>query len=300
MRTLAFVFGAALLLATAAYWLGWGRRTTWQAATGWDQLSDAELDWQQASAASYAARPNAPILSWAGHATLCIEWAGLRLLADPVAANCVKVAPRLFSEPVLDVAASCDAVLLTHAHMDHMDNATLEQLPPSRIILPAGSERFLSAAVKLKHAIVPIQWGQPLQMGAVEIVAVPAVHGGWRYPWQRGLFACGYVIRLNGEVLYLAGDTATGPHFQQIRDAYAPQYAVLPIGAYSPEWFLRQRHLNPDEALAAAEELGSEYVIPYHFGTYRLSLEPEAEPLPRFARAAYAQQKKWLLPIAER
>lgn len=297
MRIVWIVFFVLAGGLAAAWWLGWARSSNWQQATGWAQVLPAERAWLARGQQSYATQSNAPVLNWEGHATLRIDWGGVRLVTDPVVTGRVKVAPRLFPEPLLDTTAAFDVVLISHAHMDHLDNASLAQLAPTRIILPAGSQRFLSEPVRRKHQLIPIHVGDSISVGAVEIVAVEAAHGGWRYPWQRGLFACGYVIRYGGESLYVAGDTAQGSHFKLIAASYAPRYAVLPIGAFSPEWFLRKRHLNPEEAIDAASILGAEYVIPYHFGTFRLSLEPPLEPLPRFARVAYERGQKWIFPV---
>ena len=286
-------------LGSFTMWLGWGRLKTWVECSGWSKLSAEEKAWARDGEAAFDACNHGPDLSWLGHATMRIEWAGQCLITDPVSSKRVKVAPRLFEKPRVDDALPVDAILISHAHMDHLDPATLERLPPSRLLLPKGSERFLSDAVRARHTVVPVRMGVPMVLGDLEIIPVPARHGGWRYPWQRGLFACGYMIRHSGESLYLAGDTAQGAHFESIREAYHPRYAVLPIGAYAPECFLRSRHLNPDEALDAAQQLQAEYVIPYHFGTFRLSLEPVDEPLRRFAAAALVRSQKWFLPVAD-
>jgi L-ascorbate metabolism protein UlaG (beta-lactamase superfamily) len=288
---------AVFFLAAFSVWLGWGRQGEWSVVSGWANISKPERHWADQSVAAYGDLENHPTLDWVGHATLLVEWGGKRLVTDPVNSCCVNVAPRLFAEPVLSDTEPLDAILLSHAHMDHLDNATLERLRPTRLFLPAGSERFLSDAVRTRHEVVLIQLWEPTQLGALEIISVPAQHGGWRYPWQKGLFACGYVVRHGDESLYIAGDTAAGAHFKEIRSRYAPRYTVLPIGAYSPEWFLRSRHLNPEEALDAAAQVGAEYVVPYHFGTFRLSLEPVDEPLRRFASKALQREQKWFLSM---
>lgn len=286
-----------LCLSALGVWLGWGRVGDWQQVSGWSALSEDELSWECSSASGFSHIETHPDLKWLGHATVQIDWGGLRLLSDPLRSSRVKVAPRLFDRPILDPANSVDVILITHAHMDHLDNDTLVEMAPSRILLPAGTERFLSEAVRTRHQVIPLQFGDVFELGAVEIIPVTARHGGWRYPWQRGLFACGYVVRCAGQALYVAGDSATGAHFAEIGKAYQPRYAVLPIGAYSPQWFLKSRHLNPEEALAAAAELGAEFVIPYHFGTLRLSLEPVDEPLRRFSAVALRRKQKWILPV---
>jgi L-ascorbate metabolism protein UlaG (beta-lactamase superfamily) len=297
MRYLFWILLVLSAFVAFATWLGWGRRGEWSQVIGWSAMTSAPRNWAVQSAASYEALENRPELKWLGHATLEIEWAGLRLVTDPVNSERVKVAPRLFKEPVLQDDEALDAILLSHAHMDHLDNATLERLLSTRLFLPAGTECFLSEAVLRRHEIVRVELWEPIQLGALRIIPVPAAHGGWRYPWQKGLFACGYVVQQGTDSLYVAGDTAAGAPFEEIRARYAPRYAVLPIGAYSPEWFLRCRHLNPEEALAAATELGAEYLIPYHFGTFRLSLEPVDQPLRRFAAAARQRAQKWFLPL---
>lgn len=299
MRWRLCISAIVLVVLGFVLWLGWGRSGQWAEVTGWSSLSPEERAWALRSNADYHELENRPELEWFGHATLQLEWGGVRLVSDPVNSSRVKVAPRLFEEPILSDAPAVDAVLLSHAHMDHMDNATLERLAPTRLYLPAGSERFLSEAVRARHEVQPVQIGEPFRLGDLELTPVTARHGGWRYPWQQGLFACGYVIRHGDEALYLTGDTALGEHFEAIRSKYSPRYAVLPIGAYSPEWFLRSRHLNPEEALQAAQALGAEFVIPYHFGTFRLSLESVDGPLRWWAASALMQEQKWLLPVKQ-
>lgn len=291
----AFLVIVAALLLGFAYWLGWGRQQAWETATGWSEIPEEERQFCEASDAAWHSMPSAPELTWLGHATIQVEWGGVRCVVDPVAAGRVKVAPRMFDAPRLDLTESYDFVALTHAHMDHLDLATLEALPATRILIPSGTDRFLSKKVMETHQVQLVKVGEVVQVGALEVVVVPAAHGGWRYPWQRGLFACGYIFRVNGEALYVAGDTAMGPHFNTISEAYHPRYAVLPIGAYSPQWFLQCRHLNPEEALDVAAQMGVEFVIPYHFGTYRLSLEPMVEPLSRFSHEALKRAQQWTL-----
>lgn len=292
---IALILAAALCL----YALGWGQTQPWHRATGWDRLPERLRARVMEKAAFYQADALAPTFFWWGHATMEIHWGGQRIVTDPVAGGRVSLAPRWFDDLILDASREFDLICLTHAHMDHLDNGTLERLPPTRIVLPNGSERFLSEEVRSRHTIIPLNIGETYRLGELEVSPVPARHGGWRYPWQRGLFACGYIVRHDGAAIYLAGDTAMGEHFKSIGADYAPRYAVLPIGAYSPQWFLRSRHLNPDEALDAAAALGADRVIPYHFGTYRLSLEPVDAPLPRFARAAAARGIDWCLPVSD-
>lgn len=286
---------AAPVLALFLYWMGWGQLGPWDEVSGWAQLPSTLREMAIQNRHDFESEPNAPQLHWRGHATMEIAWQGQRFVIDPVASARINVAPRRFRDRQLDTTQRFDLILLSHAHMDHLDNPTLAQLPPARIVLPPGTQDFLSAAVRQRHEVVPLALGERITLGDLEIIPVPARHGGWRYPWQRGYTACGYIIRHQDKSLYLAGDTAMGPHFEAIARDFAPDYAVLPIGAYAPRWFLKSRHLNPEEAWQAAKILGVDYVVPYHFGTYRLSLEAMEAPLLRFAQLATGRRGRWLL-----
>jgi N-acyl-phosphatidylethanolamine-hydrolysing phospholipase D len=82
----------------------------------------------------------------------------------------------------------------------------------------------------------------------------------------------------------MAGDTGFGPHFAAIADALGPlDVAAVPVGAYSPRWFMREQHIGPDDAVRAARILGARTLLPIHWGTYRLTDEPLDEP-PRMTR----------------
>ena len=146
-------------------------------------MSAEELAWERFSKANYEKTIGRPELQWFGHATMGIDWNGLYLLTDPVISARVKVAPRLFDQPRLDETRLVDAVLITHAHMDHLDNASLERLLPTNIYLPSGSECFLSEAVCRRHVVIPVKLEAPFFIGELEVIPVPAKHGGWRYPW---------------------------------------------------------------------------------------------------------------------
>jgi len=286
-----------LFMLAFAVWLGWGRGSHWREVTGYGQLAPSRGEESFRIQREFEAQGCE--LRWWGHATVSLDWAGTKLVFDPINAGRVKVTPRRFDDLQLKRDAQFDAIFVTHAHMDHLDLGTLERLASSRLILPAGSERFLNAAVIEQHEVEPIQMGQSVSVGHLTVTPVFAKHGGWRYPWQRGLFACSYVVEHAGQAVYIAGDTALGPHFKTIGQKYHPMVAVLPIGAYSPEWFLRSRHLYPEEALDAAEMLGNPLVLPYHFGTYRLSLDPVGEPLLRFVAEAEKRSTPWYLPAEE-
>ena len=111
------------------------------------------------------------------------------------------------------------------------------------------------------------------------MTAVPAQHfsGRGRFDRNRALWS-GFVVSGPAGAMYFAGDTGFGPHFRQIRERLGPpRLALLPIGAYRPEWFMSRVHMSPDEALDAHEVLGADVSAAIHFGTFRLADDGENE-----------------------
>ena len=99
----------------------------------------------------------------------------------------------------------------------------------------------------------------------------------------------GFVLEYQGRKIYHAGDSAYFDGFKEIGQRFAPEIALLPIGAYHPETF-RAVHMGPDEAVKAFQDLNSKVFIPMHYGTFRLSFEDMDEPL-RWLKELCQQQK---------
>ena len=80
--------------------------------------------------------------------------------------------------------------------------------------------------------------------------------------------------------VYHAGDSAYGPFFASI-GARSPgiDVAMLPIGAYAPRWFMQTMHMDPEEAVRAACNVGARVMVPMHWGAFWLSREPALEPI---------------------
>lgn len=265
--------------------------TPWQQSAGLDHPAVVDHARTVDAVSTDPARPH---LAWLGHASILLDWHGVRLLLDPVFGNLAGLVRRRLPRPPESAWAQLDAILLTHGHMDHLGPQTLRTLPRVPIHLPRPTETFLPRDLRPQARPGPI--GETWTLGALTIHRTPARHGGWRYPWQQGYVASGYLVSDGTQSVYLAGDSAWGPHFAEIGRTHRPNIAVLPIGAYAPAWFLRKRHLNPPEALDAFEALSARRCIPYHFGTYRLSLEPLSQPLAWFATEAQRRGIDWELP----
>jgi L-ascorbate metabolism protein UlaG (beta-lactamase superfamily) len=306
----------------------------WQRATGWHRIPGAPSPRRQLLVSSAGPAgggdPDVAELDWLGHAGFRLRWRGVTLLVDPnLSPWCTVARRRLAPLPSPSLVGPAAATLLTHGHRDHLDLPTLAALPdPGVVVVPPGGEPWLVglAARRRRRALAgapregsgaaagsasslfelaTLAPGAALRVGALEVHAVEARHGGSRsHPFRAGAGpqAVGYVVRpvfggaFPRSAIFFAGDTAWGPHFAAIARQVAPTVAVLPIGAFAPRWPLRHYHLSPEEAVVAARTLGAETVVPCHFGTFMLSLDRPATALPRFARAAARAGLAWTMP----
>jgi L-ascorbate metabolism protein UlaG (beta-lactamase superfamily) len=292
----------ALVLTTLtillALLLGWLRRPqTWAVATGWHRIPEG----LRPETRSTFTTEHGPLeLFWLGHSGFILQWAGLTVLLDPIVSKRCTVAKRILEFPDdVETLLGVDAALITHAHFDHLNVATLRRLPRLRtVIVPACGERFVREAGLGGVPVQTLAADQAASVGDLEILAVPAAHHGGRFhPWRVRHPAIGYILRHGTFAVYFAGDTAFANDFEAIRDRYRPQLAILPIGAFAPRIPLKHHHMNPEEAVQAAHRLGSPAVVPCHFGTFTLSFDRPWTALPRFARTAHATGLRWFMPV---
>ena len=225
-------------------------------------------------------------LTWIGHASFLVQFDGFNSLIDPNFANWLFLLKRL-KRPGLRIRdlPQIDLVLLTHAHFDHFHKPTLRKLPsPKVVVLPWGCGNL---AKKLGFTrVVELRWWESFGSGDWRVTLVPAKHWGARTlrDIQRGYG--GYVIEYRGRQIYHAGDSAYFDGFTEIGKKFRPEIAMLPIGAYHPESF-RKVHMGPDEALRAFVDLGADWFVPMHYGTFKLSFENMDEP------------QRWLMELAQ-
>ena len=292
--------GLLLLLLVAGWRLNWlGIKHDWPDATGWSAIPEAQRS-TETSDHLPALRAGWPVLHWLGHAGFLMEWNGVRLLLDPNDAEWVNVCRRSMTPPApASTWGRIDAAVISHGHQDHLVTSTLRSVPTlDCIVLPAGSEEYVRGirpepATRIVGAVLH----EPIHVGSVEIIAVPAAHNGARnHPWASDKKAFGYILRSGGETVYFAGDTGFANDFAGIRDRYHPSLAILPIGAFAPRFPLRIHHMDPAQAVEAARVLAVDRVVPCHFGTFTLTLDYPSTALPLFARAAAAQSQPWVMP----
>ena len=227
-------------------------------------------------------------VTFIGHSSFFLQLGGKNILVDPNFARWIFVLKRL-RRPGLKLRElpPIDAVLVTHAHFDHLHRPSLRAIARLTrwhsgkrpvIVVPRNVRDLVS---DLGYGrVVELDWWQNVRLGHVEVTHVPARHWGARMLRDMHRGYGGYVLHAGRHSLYHAGDTAYFEGFREIGERLQPQVAMLPIGAYNPASF-RAVHTSPEDAVQAFVDLGAQWMVPMHYGTFRLSQEPVDEPLQR-------------------
>jgi L-ascorbate metabolism protein UlaG (beta-lactamase superfamily) len=242
-------------------------------------------------------------LIWLGHASYLIQLEGVTILTDPVWIDnwVLKRNSQLPLDP--SQLEKLDYILISHDHRDHCDKNTLKLLgkmfPAAQVLTGLNMKPLIQDWIP-KAKIQEAGWYQNFQLSEpLKITFVPSRH--WS---RRGLLDQnerlwgGFFIQTNSKSIYFMGDSGYGPHFKQIAETLgSPDYALMGVGAYKPEWFMQQAHTSPSEAAKAFLEMNSKYFIPMHFGTFDLSDEPLLDPLNWLIANPKATNDQMILPI---
>lgn len=268
-------------------------------------LTQKQGQWQKVAKEPVAKPPErvsvgSHIVAFINHATLLIQKDGVNILTDPIyserASPFTWIGPKRFRQPGIpfEDLPPIDAVVISHNHYDHLDLPTLKRLQAKfgqmKIFVPLGNAPLLTEA-GLTH-VTELDWWQSVDLApTVKLFATPAQHFSGRGFCDRDktLWVSWLLTGAAGST-YFAGDTGKGPHFELIRERLgAPRVAILPIGAYRPEWFMHPMHLSPTEAVEAAEQLGATVNIPMHYGTFALGDDGQMEAIDGLRAAVKAR-----------
>ena len=240
-------------------------------------------------------------VAWLGHATVLINFYGTWLLTDPalrprvgVRVGGLTLGPRRLVQPALGVKElpPLDAVLVSHAHMDHTDLGTLRRLPRrTRAVVQEGNGDLVRRFARVDE----LKWGEATEVGGARVEAVEVNHWGARRLTDKHRGYGGFLVEKRGRAVVFGGDTAYTDAFVRLRRRATPvTLAILPIGAYDPYVYV---HANPEQSWRMAREMGAEYILPMHHSTFRLSREPADEPRRRILAAA--GEERWRVALTE-
>jgi len=197
------------------------------------------------------------------------------------------IGPKRLTAPALHFhdLPHIDAILLSHAHFDHLDLRTLCCFDETTPVITARATSDLLKRTRFSD-ITELDGGETKLLsagvGEVLIAAIPVKHWGARTQHDTHRGYNGYLIERNGRRVIFAGDTAMTENFAALR-RYGPiDVAIMPISAYNP-WI--QSHGTPEQAVQMANAAGARFIVPVHHQTFRLSFEPFREPIERFEDA---------------
>jgi L-ascorbate metabolism protein UlaG (beta-lactamase superfamily) len=195
--------------------------------------------------------------------------------------------PKRFIAPALSCKdlPPLDLILVSHAHMDHLDLPTLGAIPAKTLVITAKLTSDLMASAG-REQVKELGWNESARVksgsSTLDVRAFEVKHWGQRWPGELERGYNGYVLRREGKALLFGGDTALTDSFSNLRSQGPFEAAIMPIGAYRP-WI--RNHCTPEQALEMSNNSGAKYIIPVHNQTFRLSDEPMMEPIERMKAA---------------
>jgi L-ascorbate metabolism protein UlaG (beta-lactamase superfamily) len=243
--------------------------------------------------------PNAITLAWLGHATVLIDFYGVRILTDPtlfprigVDVGLASIGPLRLVDCALsaDELPEIDLVLVSHAHFDHVDTPSLAAVRgrPAAVMATQTSDLLPRSAYS---SVRELRWNESARLttrhGDVAVHAIEVKHWGARLQRDTYRGYTGYVLEREGRRILIGGDTASTPAFREHRRFGPFEAAVMPIGAYDP-WI--RNHCTPEQAVTMADTAGARLIVPVHHRTFQLSREPYDEPIER-TQAALAHEE---------
>lgn len=223
-------------------------------------------------------------LVWLGHATFLLRIDGVWFLTDPMLSKRAMI-PKRYIVPALSKRelAGLDGplhVLVSHNHYDHLDVSTIMALPDDAVIhVPLGLKEY----VERFHPgdVDEYDWWATGELTGGVLTCLPAQH------WSRSLWHgtnstlwASWMVQKGNRVIYYGGDSGYFIGYQEFRNKFPHiDYALLPITAYHPRWFMHYSHVNVNEAIMSFQDLGARYFVPTQWGTFRLGDNPPGFPM---------------------
>lgn len=235
-------------------------------------------------------------VTWIGHATALWQAGGLNILTDPHFGD--RASPVSFAGPrratrlpvTLAELPRIDMVVISHNHYDHLDIGTLRDLNrqpggPPLFVVPLGIDLWME-----RQGIVNVKaldWWDAHLFRDAKVTLVPVQHWSARTPFDRHeTLWGGYVVEAAGFSMFFTGDTGYSPDFKEIGRRFGGvDFAQIAVGCYEPRWFMKQQHVNEEEAVLIHLDVKSKFSLGVHWGGFRLCDDPVEQPMDRLPAA---------------
>jgi N-acyl-phosphatidylethanolamine-hydrolysing phospholipase D len=261
--------------------VAWWKLTS---STSYTEAEQAFLPAVLPDTAERLAQTKGDFILWIGHNTFLVRVNDTYWLTDPMFSKRALVPARV-TPPALTVAELTRLVpevniLISHNHYDHLDRATMKQLPAdARVFVPLGLKRPVEKMNKTD--VQEMDWWDEQDLGAgVRLVCLPVQHWSQRITQGRNKTLWASWLLITPKVtLYFGGDTGYFKGFEEFGRRFPGiDYAFMATTAYHPRWFMAYNHMNIPEAVQGFEQLGAKYFIPTQWGTFHLGDEPAGYP----------------------
>ncbi|MFG1920669.1 MBL fold metallo-hydrolase [Cryptosporangium sp. NPDC048952] len=232
--------------------------------------------------------------TWLGHATVLLEIEGRRVLFDPVwSERCSPsslAGPRRLHPVPLELASlpAVDAVVISHDHYDHLDEAsirTLTRLQDASFLVPLGVGAHLERWGVPSDRIVELDWDETATIAGLGFTATAARHFSGRLRSDNATLWASWVVAGAERKVFYTGDSGYFAGYETIGAAHGPfDLTLVQIGAYAPYW--PDIHMTPEEGVAAHVAVNGGLLVPVHWGTFNLALHDWSEPVERLLTEA--------------
>ena len=226
--------------------------------------------------------------TWLGQSTILLSIDNKNILFDPIFS--MRASPFSFVGPkrsiplVIKVSdlPRIDHVFISHNHYDHLDIPSLKKLskknPKTLFLVPKGDQKLLNRkGIKNTREFL---WWENIEIKGTKFTFTPTQHWSARGLADRNKSLWGgWFMSFPNFKSFHAGDSGYSKDFQDTQAKLGkPDLSLIPIGAYAPRWFMKANHVNPEEALQVALDLGSKKNYAMHWGTFQLTDEETLEP----------------------
>jgi L-ascorbate metabolism protein UlaG (beta-lactamase superfamily) len=176
-------------------------------------------------------------ITFIGHGTLMMTYAGKVVQADPVS---------MYADYA--TLPKADLILVTHEHGDHLDMKAIQAASAANttVIVNPSSSKTLSNAVVLKN-------GEERTVSGIKVEAVPAYN--LEKPFHPKGNGNGYVLTFGDKRVYIAGDTENVAEIKALKNI---DVAFLPMN--------QPYTMTPEQVADVAKAMQPKVLYPYHFG----------------------------------